>query len=640
MKKIAVILASILAAVSFSSCNKEIAPEVAAPAASQKIVLNLGAATKTTYEGNTTTWNAEDEISVFICKHGTKESASWTNYKFVCEDAAAGKFSCEIDGLSATEDYDMFAFYPYFENWTKPDSIGFNIAYNQKINGIDGKSGAKAQPLWGAQTTGQKINALSMNMKQGATFFKFGIEANDDITISSITMTAPEGIYPGTSMVVNAFDGSVTDGRYKQSSVTATVTGGIIEAGERGEFTMLVRPFALAAGQKLECVIATTEGDKMTFELTAPAAGYNFEAGKVNTIERTFAADPEKAVSLPYTESFASDLGDFTIKDVTIPTGMSWAWQWNSSKYAKASAYVSSTSYAAESWLVSPLLDLTGETHAYLTFTYAMNKGANDEYADNFYLLVIDGTNETRVAVPDLPSNQTWTFYDTEIDLSAFCGKNVKIAFVYNSTTTSAPTVEIKNVKVSNTSSTTGGEIGGGTEPEEGSLTPGANEVLHLLSNAEIAAVTTTGSGYSTVTIPSAGGDWTGNINLGAKINYIQFRNNNASYLTSPNYSSNVKRIVLVAATSQMNAATSQSRPVYAVPTVTPSNLPTGKDENKKNINYTSNEWTPNYGVASFNLQNGAQTVEIKPTESFNQFSLISAGGAMYFDAIYVFCAK
>lgn len=487
MKKIAVILASILAAVSFSSCNKEIAPEVAAPAAGQKIVLNLGAATKTTYEGNTTTWNAEDEISVFICKHGTKESASWTNYKFVCEDAAAGKFSCEINGLSATEDYDMFAFYPYFENWTKPDSIGFNIAYNQKISGIDGKSGAKAQPLWGAQTTGQKINALSMNMKQGATFFKFGIEANDDITISSITMTAPEGIYPGTSMVVNAFDGSVTDGRYKQSSVTATVTGGIIEAGERGEFTMLVRPFALTSGQKLECVIATADGQKMTFELTAPAAGYNFEAGKVNTIERTFAADPEKAVSLPYSESFASDLGDFTIKDVTIPTGMSWAWQWNSNKYAKASAYVSNTSYAAESWLVSPLLDLSGETHAYLSFSYAMNKGANAEYANNFYLLVIDGTNETRVAVPNLPSDQTWTFYDTEIDLSAFCGKNVKIAFVYKSTTTSAPTVEIKNVKVSNTSSSTSDPV----TPTPGTPTGDYTYTWNLSTDCTTSASTT-----------------------------------------------------------------------------------------------------------------------------------------------------
>lgn len=632
MKKIAVILASILAAVSFSSCNKEIAPETAAPAAGQKIVLNLGAATKTTYEGNTTTWNAEDEISVFICKHGTKESASWTNYKFVCEDAASGKFSCEIDGLSATEDYDMFAFYPYFENWTKPDSIGFNIAYNQKIEGIDGKSGAKAQPLWGAQTTGQKINALSMNMKQGATFFKFGIEANDDITISSITMTAPEGIYPGTSMVVNAFDGSVTDGRYKQSSVTATVTGGIIEAGERGEFTMLVRPFALTSGQKLECVIATADGQKMTFELTAPAAGYNFEAGKVNTIERTFAADPEQAVSLPYSESFASDLGDFTIKDVTIPTGMSWVWQWNSNKYAKASAYVSGTSYAAESWLVSPLLDLSGETHAYLSFSYAMNKGANAEYANNFYLLVIDGTNETRVAVPDLPSNQTWTFYDTEIDLSAFCGKNVKIAFVYNSTTTSAPTVEIKNVKVSNTSSTAGGSTDPVTPPADGSLTPAANEVLHLLSNDEIKAKTY--GSYSDVTITSAGGNWTGNVIISQSNNnyYIQFRNKSGSYLKSPAYSSSVKRIVIVASTAKMTATNDQPRPVYAVSAST--TIPTTTS------NYTSDLWTPNYGVANFNLNAGAQTIEIKPTDSFNQFSLISGGGAMYIESIYVFCAK
>jgi len=450
MKKIAII-ASILAAVSFVSCNKELTPEVKAPEAANTITLNLGAETRTTYSGNTTTWNADDSISVFICKHGTQASAEWTNYKFTCKDAAAGTFSAEVDGLSSTEDYDMFAFYPYYSGWTTPASASFNISYNQKITGIDGKSGKRFQPLWGSQTTGQKISALSMNMQQVATFFKFNITANDDITISSITMTAPEGVYLGTSVVVNALDGSFSDGSYTKNSVTSTVTGGVIEAGETGTFTMLVRPFALTSGQKLECVLATTDGQKMTIELTAPAAGYNFEAGKVNKVNRTFTVDPEVPKALPYEEAFTTSIGDFTTKNVTLPSDLTYVWSWNSSKYMKASAYVNSTYYATESWLVSPLLDLSKETKAYLSFSYAINYGTPADYDNTFYLLIVDGDKTTKVSIPNLPSKGSWTWYNVkELDLSAYCGKKVKVAFVYTSTSTAGATVEVKDVKVSN----------------------------------------------------------------------------------------------------------------------------------------------------------------------------------------------
>ena len=457
MKKIAVILTSIIAALSFSSCSKELTSEVEAPATAQKIYLNLGSATRTSYDGTSTTWSDGDAISVFLCEHGTAETATWTNYKFTCEDAAAGTFSAEIDGLSSTASYDMYAFYPYYSGWSKPDSTSFNIAYNQKLSGIDGTTGGSAQPLWGAQTSGQKISSLSMSMHQIATYFKFAITATDDITISSITMTAPSGTYLGTSIVLDALDGgAVTDGKYKQNSITTTINNGTIASGKTGIFTVLTRPFALTSGQELECEIATSDGKKMTFTVTAPASGYDFTAGKVNTVARTFTVDAAVTKTLPYSESFANSFGDFTVKNISLASALTYAWTTNSS-YAKASAYMSNTNYDAESWLVSPTIDLTSETSASLTFSYAIRYGAVP-YSDNFYLVVIDEDDEeTAIAIDGLPTElpSSWTFNNATVDLSAYCGSKIKLAFVYKSTSSNsdAPTVELKDMTISSGSS-------------------------------------------------------------------------------------------------------------------------------------------------------------------------------------------
>ena len=63
--------------------------------------------------------------------------------------------------------------------------------------------------------------------------------------------------------------------------------------------------------------------------------------------------------------------------------------------------------------------------------------------------MVGDGSSWTKVSVPNLPESGSWTFYDTVIDLTSFCGKTVQIAFVYNSTAVeAAPTLEINHVRV------------------------------------------------------------------------------------------------------------------------------------------------------------------------------------------------
>ena len=140
----------------------------------------------------------------------------------------------------------------------------------------------------------------------------------------------------------------------------------------------------------------------------------------------TITVKSNAAKSLPYVEPLTSSLGDFTIEDKTLPEGLSYVWGSKPSGYAKASAYVSGTNYKAESWLVSPKIDLTSESKAYLAFAYALNYGVPESYGEQFYLMVSDGSNWSKVNVPDLPASGSWTFYNTYVDLSSYCGNTVR----------------------------------------------------------------------------------------------------------------------------------------------------------------------------------------------------------------------
>lgn len=171
-------------------------------------------------------------------------------------------------------------------------------------------------------------------------------------------------------------------------------------------------------------------------------------------------------------------------------------------------------------------------------------------------------------------------------------------------------------------------------------LEPKEGEVCHALTLEEIQKGVNVGnSGYQTLTISGAEGDWTANCN--AKQAYLQFRNNNASYLTSPAYATEVKRVVLVTNAAKFKQTNEKTLKLAAVPVVNPADLPTGKDANEDNILYTEAQWSTNYGITSVKSNGGAQYAEIVFSQTgVKQFSILSCNGAMYIDAIYVFCAK
>lgn len=152
-----------------------------------------------------------------------------------------------------------------------------------------------------------------------------------------------------------------------------------------------------------------------------------------------------------FTESFADGQGDFTIDDVNV--GDFYVWSADTEYgYMKASAYVSGTNHASESWLLSPVIDLTGATACQLTFTHAGNffGTTEDMQAAVAVKARAEGSEEwADLAVTGWPAGTGWTFVDATADLSAFDGQRVQLAFVYTSTAEKAGTWEVKNLAVS-----------------------------------------------------------------------------------------------------------------------------------------------------------------------------------------------
>jgi len=178
-----------------------------------------------------------------------------------------------------------------------------------------------------------------------------------------------------------------------------------------------------------------------------------------------------------FSESFASGLGGFTIELLSNPDNLENIWV-SDTKYscAKATAFVNNSNHASEALLVSPVIDLSGVQNAILTFEHA-SKFFAQSAMDDCSLLVRE-LDKTRSAsdwliatVPAWPVNDKFQFTSSdEIDLKAFVGKKIQIAFKYTSTANTAGTWEIKNVKIVDSTGSGGSGGSGGDTGETKSL--------------------------------------------------------------------------------------------------------------------------------------------------------------------------
>ena len=153
----------------------------------------------------------------------------------------------------------------------------------------------------------------------------------------------------------------------------------------------------------------------------------------------------------PYEETFKSSFGKFTIDNKELG-GLESVWTIDADyDCALAYAYNGTNAVAAESWMISPIIDLASiqaTDDISLTFTQKSQKKGNAE--------------EYMLKVKDVTSNSDWQAIElnqpaasfaatlTDIDLKPYAGKKIQFAIVYkNAVTEGTPNKwEIMNLKV------------------------------------------------------------------------------------------------------------------------------------------------------------------------------------------------
>ena len=149
--------------------------------------------------------------------------------------------------------------------------------------------------------------------------------------------------------------------------------------------------------------------------------------------------------------------GGFTVQDIAL-TGVSYVWKSDASYGWKASAFMNNTNYPTESWLLTPAIDLSEAVSPQLSFEEA-HKFLNNNPLSEYMMIKVstDYVDDVETATWDdveidetqWSDGQSWDFYKVgPYSLSKYIGQVIRIAFVYKSTNSAAPTWEIKNALV------------------------------------------------------------------------------------------------------------------------------------------------------------------------------------------------
>lgn len=165
--------------------------------------------------------------------------------------------------------------------------------------------------------------------------------------------------------------------------------------------------------------------------------------------------DVKPAATALYQESFSEGTGEWKAVDVSKDDALKHIWS-GSAYGAKAAAFVSGANHAAESWLISPVIDLSKATKAKLFITQAANF-LGSAFGDNCKILVSTDYSSgapstakwTELTLDNVPTADTkWDMVDGKTALSSYAGKKIHLAFKYVSSASTAPTWEIRNVTI------------------------------------------------------------------------------------------------------------------------------------------------------------------------------------------------
>lgn len=407
-------------------------------------------------------WSDGDKVGIYMNAGGT----DFENYEYTA--SADGALTAAGKTLKYPEEgtADFFAYYPY------QTSIS-NKTY--AVNVSDQSDPTKIDLLYATKTgisNGEAVNfAFSHQLSQ------IVINVSHDETIANLNGLKIQVKGMNTQASFALADGTLTSTDSKADfdmNVNAEGTTAEAIVIPTADLTGAELVFTLADGKSFgwdltqSDVSSFDKGTKYTYEASLSMTNGQPSADMGNATIDDWTTKPGGDINVDFGEGtqtggevvvldepFADGPGNFTIEDKELGS-LSNVWEHNTEyHYMKASAYTSSAN-AAESWLVSPEINIPSDaTNVILTFNHVLGHISGSAAQDYFTLQVTEnnGTSWSPVTIPNYPENTgsgNWTKEESSgnIDLSSYKGKTIKFAFIYKSTSSTAPTWEIMDVKV------------------------------------------------------------------------------------------------------------------------------------------------------------------------------------------------
>ncbi|MGN1221330.1 MAG: fimbrillin family protein [Candidatus Cryptobacteroides sp.] len=270
------------------------------------------ASTKTSIDGVSTSWVANDAINVFHAPAGTDLYVNDGKFVITEENLAARKFTGELASALESGSYDWYAIYPYSGKMQSPSQkdvetrsytyIGHSVGATQKGNNNTSHMCKTLCPFYSVVKDVDASSPVHLQMHHLASFAKIEVTNlnNDPLTVTEVVITSEEDIvgsyylnFAGEEVIYEPSG----DTYVKNRAVLNVSNGEPIAKGASAYFYIPLKPHVEAAGSVFK---VSVNGYEKTYNLTKD---YTFHAGKMKTVgfnyDKVAEPDPDPDPEIP-----------------------------------------------------------------------------------------------------------------------------------------------------------------------------------------------------------------------------------------------------------------------------------------------------------------------------------------------------
>ena len=426
-------------------------------------------------------WDDGDKVGIFM----TAGADEFENRQYTA--SAAGALTPAGSALKwpeGVETADFLAYYPYTASLNgktyavdvtnQDDPKAIDLLYSNNATGIANGNAvnlAFKHQLSQIVITVGKDETIASTSGLAITISGMNTKANFDLTDGSLEATESKA---NIAMNVDA-EGTLAEAiilpTADLSGATMTFTLGSMTF--EWPITAPSGEFEASTKYTYNATLSTVNGQPVVSMGNASIEDWDEQAGgDINVdFEEGEAPSGEEFVALNAT--FADGMDGFIIDEVSNTASQDIWIQDPSFGNISAKAFIDGANHASESWLISSPIDLTQATTAVLTFEHALGYAYGQGPTNQTLQVKKDGESEWQQLSFTYPAQDNASVFISsgDVDLTAYAGSTIQIAFKYVSTTENAATWRIKNVKVI-------GNPGGGSVEPGPDPTPGKETVI------------------------------------------------------------------------------------------------------------------------------------------------------------------